>query len=242
MEQQTVGIVLRIIKYNDRTNIVDVYSQDLGRCSIAVNIAQSKRSRIKNVLFQPLSILDLTLSKRSSNGLYRLREVKPHIVFQSIPYDQYKLAIAFFISEFVYYAVRDDGESSALFSYLKHSIEWLDEVKGVFANFHLVFLMRLSLFLGLYPNVEDYTEGDYFDLLKGSFIATQPTDHIHFVSPADAAYMVRFMRMNYDTMHLFKFNRGERNQLLVKINDYYRIHLPSFPELKSIDVLKTLFD
>ena len=44
-----------------------------------------------------------------------------------------------------------------LFAYLIHSIRWLDECENrSFANFHLVFLMRLSRFLGLYPNVDDY--------------------------------------------------------------------------------------
>ena len=207
MEQQTIGIVLRIIKYNDRLNIVDIYTEDLGRCSVAVNIPKSKRSRVKSSLFQPLAVLDLTLSRAQRNGLYRLREVKPSIVFHSIPYHPHKLAIAFFIAEFVYYAVHDDGESDNLFAYLKNSIEWLDAADDSFANFHLVFLMRLSLFLGLHPNIDDYRQGDYFDLLKGGFTSSKPKNHIHFIEPTEAKYLLLFVRMNYDTMDLFRFNR-----------------------------------
>jgi len=43
-------------------------------------------------------------------------------------------------------------------------------------------------------------------------------------------------------MHLFKMNRQERLRLLVLINDYYRLHLPDFPELNSLQVLKEVFD
>lgn len=50
------------------------------------------------------------------------------------------------------------------------------------------------------------------------------------------------MRMNYETMHLFAMSRVERNRCLLIIIDYYRLHLPEFPPLKSLDVLKELFD
>ena len=47
--------------------------------------------------------------------------------------------------------------------------------------------------------------------------------------------------MKYETMHLFAMNRDERNRCLDIICRYYRLHLPDFPELKSINVLKELF-
>ena len=50
------------------------------------------------------------------------------------------------------------------------------------------------------------------------------------------------LRMNYDTIHLFAMSRGERNRCLAIINDYYRLHLPDFPILKILDVLRELFD
>ena len=39
----------------------------------------------------------------------------------------------------------------------------------------------------------------------------------------------------------FTMSRLERNRCLVIMNDYYRLHLPDFPVLKSLDVLKELF-
>lgn len=56
--------------------------------------------------------------------------------------------MALFLSEFLYRAVREEAENRPLFAYLQHSIIWLDECGGGFANFHLVFLMRLSRFWG----------------------------------------------------------------------------------------------
>ena len=63
----------------------------------------------------------------------------------------------------------------------------------------------------------------------------------HFVKPDEASRINILMRMNYETMHLFAMSRAERNRCLTIINDYYRLHLPDFPLLKSLDVLKELF-
>ena len=63
-----------------------------------------------------------------------------------------------------------------------------------------------------------------------------------FKKPDKSARIRLLLRMNNETMHLFGMNRTERNRCLTVINDYYRLHLPDFPVLKSLDVLKELFD
>ena len=92
-------------------------------------------------------------------------------------------SIALFLSEFLYRAIREEAENRPLFAYLQHSIIWLDECGEGFANFHLVFLMRLSRFLGLYPNLEDYHTGDYFDLLNACFTSIRPQLHSSYINP-----------------------------------------------------------
>ena len=117
---------------------------------------------------------------------------------------------------------------------------WLDACEKNFSNFHLVFLIRLSRFLGLYPNTEDYAEGAYFDLMNACFTLEKPI-HGMFLRPEESARIINLMRMKYDNMHLFAMNRMERNRCLDIINEYYRLHLPDFPELKSLPVLQELF-
>ena len=48
--------------------------------------------------------------------------------------------------------------------------------------------------------------------------------------------------MNYDTMRLFRMSRTDRWKILTTLNAYYRLHIPGFPELKSLDVLHDVFD
>ena len=123
-----------------------------------------------------------------------------------------------------------------------------DPYKSSMALFLSEFLYRAireeaeNRFLGLYPNLEDYHTGDYFDLLNACFTSIRPQLHSSYINPEEAARLRQLMRMNYETMHLFGMSRAERTRCLMIMNDYYRLHLPDFPALKSLEVLKELFD
>lgn len=202
MLQKAEGIVLRTVKYKDTAFIADVYTDVAGRVSFMVPLPRSRKVSVKSVLFQPLSLVELEADFRPNTSIYKIKEAKSWHPFVSLPYDPYKSAIALFLSEFLCRAVRVEADNRALFSYLRHSIVWLDECRTGFANFHLVFLMRLSRFLGLYPNLEGYSEGCYFDLVNACFTSLRPSGHSHYIGPIEAARLLTLMRMNYDTMHL----------------------------------------
>ncbi len=242
MLQKNTGIVLHVLKYNDNTNIVDIYTEQSGRASYLIPASRSKKSSAKPVLFQPLAIIEFEANVRPGTNLCRIKEAKPVYLFQTIPYEPYKSAIALFLAEFLYKAVREETENKPLFAYLQHSIIWLDTCTNNFSNFHLVFLMRLSRFLGLYPNLEDYSKGDYFDLLNACFTPLKPLVHTHYIQGVEAWQLTRLMRMNYETMHLFGMSRTERTRCLEIMSDYYQLHIPGFRELKSLGVLQELFD
>ena len=53
--------------------------------------------------------------------------------------------------------------------------------------------------------------------------------------------MVSLLRLSYETMHLYTMSRMDRNRCIEVILQYYKIHVPGFPELKSFSVLKELF-
>lgn len=241
MLQTTQGIVLRTVKYADTSMIADLYTRESGRTSFVVRLPRTRKAAVKPMLFQPLALVELVADFRPTATIYRVREAKSAYPFASLPYDPCKSAIALFLAEFLCRAVREEAENHPLYGYLWHSILWLDECREGFANFHLVFLMGLTRFLGLAPNLEDYREGCYFDLQNACFTPLRPQGHGHYIGPEEAARLPVLARMNYATMHLFGMSRVERARCLDIINEYYRLHLPDFPELKSLDVLKALF-
>ena len=137
--------------------------------------------------------------------------------------------------------VREQESDLRLFQYLYESIHLLEYADKGIANFHLVFLLGLLQPLGIFPNVEAYHPGDYFDMLNGLFTDDLPL-HSHFLNESDSAVFVRLLRIGFDNMALFGFSRQDRHAILQYILAYYRLHLPDFPEIKSLSILQSLFD
>lgn len=240
MQEKTCGVVLRTVKYNDNALIADVYTETRGTVSFMVKLPRSRKSSLKSVLFRPLSILDIDFEYRRRSSLQRMADVRFAYTYVSLPYHPFKSSIALFLAEFLGRVLKHEAENAPLFSYLTYSLQWLDASERAFSNFHLVFITRLTRFLGFYPNVEDYHEGDYFDMQNACFVSGQPM-HRAFLCPEEAAVIPLFMRMNYDSMRFFVMNRSRRDRYIEVLNDYYRLHVPEFPELKSLDVLKEFF-
>ena len=240
MLTKTQAIVLHSLKYGETRLIVDMFTRSQGRQSFIVSIPKSVKGKIKKQLFQPLTLLEIESDLRSKLQLQKLSDVRLASPFSSIPFDPNKLSISLFIAEFLYYALRSEQHNEPLFDYIVNSIQWLDAQTDRFANFHLVFLMRLSRFLGFYPNLEHYQSGDYFDLRESVFLSAPPV-HRDFLHPQEAEKIQLMMRMDFPTMHLFRMSHQERNRLLEVSLIYYRLHLPDFPELKSVSVLQELY-
>ena len=240
MLTKTQAIVLHSLKYGETRLIVDMFTRSQGRQSFIVSIPKSVKGKIKKQLFQPLTLLEIEYDLRPKLQLQKLSDVRLASPFSSIPFDPNKLSISLFIAEFLYYALRSEQRNEPLFDYIVNSIQWLDAQTNRFANFHLVFLMRLSRFLGFYPNLDHYQAGDYFDLRESVFLPVPPV-HRDFLHPQEAEKIQLMMRMDFPTMHLFRMSHQERNRLLEVSLIYYRLHIPDFPELKSVSVLQELY-
>ena len=241
MQTKTQAIVLHSLKYGETRLIVDMFTRSHGRLSFIVSLPKSPKGKIRKQFFQPLSLLEIETDVRPRLQLQKLSDVRLLYPFSTIPFEPEKLAISLFVAEFLYYAMRGEQQNVPLFDYVTDSIQWLDGQDSRFANFHLVFLMRLSRFLGFYPNLDDYSAGDYFDLRESIFLSAPPV-HRDFLYPQEAEKVQLMMRMDFATMHLFQMSHIERNRLLEVALSYYRLHIPDFPELKSLSVLQELYE
>ena len=240
MFTKTQAIVLHAIKYGETRLIVDMFTKVFGRQAFIVSIPKTPKGKVKKQFFQPLTILEIETDIRPRQQLQKLHDVRLAAPFASIPFEPDKLAISLFVAEFLYYALRSEQRNELLYEYLENSIVWLDGQQSSFANFHLVFLLRLTRFLGFYPNLDDYKDGDYFDLRESVFMPMPPV-HRDFLHPEEAQKVQLMMRMDFPTMHLFRMSHQERNRLLEVSLKCYRLHLPDFPEMKSIEVLQALY-
>ena len=240
MELKSMAIVLQAIKYGESQLIVDLFTEKLGALSFIVRIPKSKKAKIKRQYFQPFVILNVEFDYRANVSLQKLRDVSIAIPFLHLPFAPYKYTVSMFLSEVLAYALKNEQQNEALFSFLFSSIVWLDQSTSNCANFHIVFLLRLSSYLGIAPNMESGVLGDFFDLEAGRFVECVPS-HRYYLDKENSLHLISLMRLSYDTMHLYTMSHLNRDRCIEVILEYYKLHIPNFPDVKSLVVLKELF-
>ena len=240
MLYKTRGIVLNSLPYNDTYAITLIYTEEFGRVSYLTALAKSRKSRVPRALFHPLAILDLEVEHKNLRDIQRIKEIKIHFPLIALWSDPVKSAMGIFLAELIGKVVREEQTNGPLFDFLLQSVQVLELTDASPANFHLAFMIRLSRLLGLYPDSTGYQKGMYFDMRNGAFTRQQPP-HIHFLPPDESAIFYNLLRISYENMPAFRFSGRERQAIIHRILDYYRLHLADFPEIKSLEVLHEVF-
>ena len=239
MFSKTQAIVLHHFPYSDSGKIVHLYTKNEGRMSVFVRC--SKRSAIKMPLLQPFSVVEITFNNKPNRTMQYIKECNAAAVFSTIPFNPIKSAVTLFLAEILYKTLKEQHKDESLFDFLEQSIVFFDRCTEGTANFHLIFLLQFSKFLGFAPNIENCVENGFFDLKNGN-ICTEIPPHNLYLSQEDTIFFVQLLRFNFRTMHLLKLSRTQRNTILEQIFLFYRLHIPEFSNIKSLEVLKQIFD
>jgi DNA repair protein RecO (recombination protein O) len=240
MQVKTSGIILHSIKHTDSATIITVYTRQFGRVSYMVHGVNKKKSSCRAAILQPLSIVEMDVFHTPGKNIQRLKEMRLEQPFTGIPYNPVKNSLALFLSEVLYRTLRQTEPDDSLYLFLENSILQLDCSETGISNFHLVFLLKLTRYLGFEPN-QDEEQVNYFDLMNGVFLKQKPL-HVHFVLPEVSADFIRVLNADYSNMHNLAFTRARRANLLQIIVEYYQLHIPDFHGLHSLAVLQSLFD
>lgn len=238
--QATKGIVLRTIRYSDSRIIVSLFTEHYGMLSAAVRLTRGGRSGGRNALWQTLNVVEVSVDYRPSNDLQKISEVSISTPWMELPYHPVKASISMFLGDFLYHSLRGEGENRPLFSFLYNSLRWLDEADGGVANFHLLLMIRMTRFLGIWPGMDGYGRNMVYDMKAACFSAVLP-EHGQYLEAGDAMWIPLLLKMDYSQMHRLRMTRNERWHMLDVLLRYYRLHVPSFGELQSVEILRELF-
>ncbi len=241
MYRQLHCIALRTIKYNDKHSILSAYSLEMGRVSFLVPAGTGREAVRRRALLMPLAAFECVADIRSGRDIYTMKEPRAVNVRHGIHSHPVKGAVALFLAEVLTAILRENQDDVSLYAYLEYAIGRLDSADDTVANFHICFLYNLGRFIGIEPDVSSYREGRVFDMLDGVFRATPPL-HSNYLKQEAATAVAALSRMTFDNMHLFRLSRNQRHELLDGILRYYSIHYATLSSLKSIDVLRSLFD
>ncbi len=240
MIDNTRGIVFQSVKYSESSIIVKIFTENFGLQSYIIKGIRSKKARMKSALFQPLQLLELTVSHRENKSLNFIKEAKVAYAYQSIPFDITKRSMLMFLNEVLVRSVKEESSNVALFHWLWQSLTWYDMAENPGNDFHLVFLMQLTKFLGFYPKNPTSALG-YFDLQEGVFITNEPL-HPHYISGVYTELFHLLSTTSVKDLDSLDFTTAQRRKILNTLITYFRLHLSGFGEVKSLEVLQQLFE
>ncbi|MCA0131430.1 DNA repair protein RecO [Winogradskyella alexanderae] len=231
-------IVLSKIKYGDNDLIVKCFTEKRGVVSyILRGVLKSKKGQAKAIYFQPLSQLRVEENYKPNQTLHILKEVKFSYIYKTLHNNIYKSSIVLFLAEILTNVLKEEEQDKDLFNYLILAFQYLDS-EDSFSNFHLLFLLRLTRYLGFQPD-ETNPNLAYFNLESGNF-ENSPAG-VHSISGDNLILLKRLLGTNFDTLSDVKINAKQRHDFLNMLLHYFELHLGGFKKPKSLRVLNDVF-
>lgn len=236
MLQATRGLVFHVSRYSDSSGIAKVFTEDSGLQSVVVKSLFSKKAKIRPALFGHLSLIDLVIDQKPGRTLNYVRDASLNKAFPEISDNIIRSSMLLFINEVLYKAVKEEEANRNLFDFIEHTLDSLNNTSIPVQMFHLLFLIRLSDHLGFGPGGSLSLDGDYFDMLTGTVEENNPSN-AYIISGDLLALLRKLSPLDYPDLTNFTASRKLVLDLLNRLLDYYRIHLPEMAELKSVKVL-----
>jgi len=215
--QKTRGIVFRFVKYGETSIIANIFTEQFGLQSYMIKGVRTSSRKSKIALFQPLTLLDMVVYHKEGGGIMHIKEVKCFYPWQFINADVRKATIAMFINEVLNKSVKEQSHTQEIFGFIADSLVSLDTILHP-ENFHLMFLIGLSKYLGFGPNLVS-------EVLGGRMITTDEESALNKLISSEYTSIIPMSYL-------------QRQNILAVLLRFYQAHSDGFGEMKSVAVLK----
>ncbi|GAB5400942.1 MAG: DNA repair protein RecO [Aureisphaera sp.] len=239
MQVSTQALVFSSVKYAEADLIVTCFTEEFGLKSYLLRgIMKSKKGKLRASLFQPLTQLHLEAVHKDKGTLERIREAKVSVPYKTLHTQVVKSSVVLFLAEMLKNCIQEEEANPELFHYISTSLQWLDAHDSI-ANFHILFLLNLTAYLGFYPDTSEEAH-PYFNMLEGNFEKEPLGDYSETGETVDT--LKRFFGINFDDLGGTKTTKKQRFETLNLLLRYYQLHLQGYKKPKSLLVLNQLFN
>jgi DNA repair protein RecO (recombination protein O) len=238
MVVHTKAIVISALKYGEADLIVKAYTLSNGlRTYMLKGVLKSRKGKFKTSMFQSLTQLEIVANHRDTGKLEYLKEAKVTGNYHSLHTHPVKQALVMFLAEMLRNSIYEEEANEALFKYLEYSFQYLDTTTHN-ANFHLLFLLHLTRYLGFQPET-GITDLPYFNLLDGVFQEFSTNDYC--IEGKNVDLLKSLLGTEFDALEHIKMNKATRSDFLNMLILYYELHIEGFRKPKSLGVLNEIF-
>lgn len=234
------GIVFRSLKYSETSLILDIYTLEKGLRSYIISGVRNKKSKTKAGIMQISSLVEIVAYDKSQSSLQRIKEIKPSYLYKQIPFKVVKSSLAIFMMELCRKTIKESENNERLFDFVESWLIHLDSTEEKLGNVPLIFMLRLAeeLGLGLQNNYSPKTS--LFDLKEGLFVNENETLE-SYCTKEESEGLTKLLMKGMEDYHLLDLHKNLRGKLLGKLIRFYQWHIENFNELKSLEVLRTVF-
>ena len=216
MTSDTELIVLHTTKFGENSLVVHTLSRDYGRRSFLVK-GIGKKSMMS--LFLPLNVLEADVVETNKSTLFTACSLTAKHPLLGIRNNMFKNSMTMFMSEVLYRVVKDGAYEQGLFEWCEKDILLLDAIQTDFSNFHIRFLLELTVALGFSPEAQDLIPfvGEHYPVVE------------------------KFMTLPFAESMLIPLSGAVRNEIAEEILRYIEYHTESSVNVNSLKVLRELF-
>ncbi|MBT8295582.1 MAG: DNA repair protein RecO [Gramella sp.] len=234
----TRAIIISALKYGEADLIVKAYTLSDGLCTYMLKgVLKSKKGKFKASMFQSLTQLEIVANHRGGGKMEYLKEAKVIGNYQSLHTHPVKQAMTMFLAEMLRNSIHEEEANEPLYRYLEYSFKVLDSEEKI-ANFHLLFLLQLTRYLGFQPEV-GINDLPVFNLLDGVFQDFSSNDYC--IEGKNVDLLKILLGTDFDGLHHIKMNQTSRNDFINMLLLYYELHIEGFRKPKSLSVLHEIF-
>ncbi len=235
----TKAIVLATLKYAENDLIITCYTQKKGRITcLQKGILKAKKAKVKSAYFQVFSQLELEVNYKENRNFQRIQEVKTTSLYHTLQTNVVKSSIALFLAEILHKIIQEEEANLPLYNFLESALITLDQESNI-QNFHILFLLKLTQYLGFYPDTNQINL-DYFNMLEGCFSNTTTNDK-NTISGKNLNLLKTFLGITFDTLPTIKITATQRQEILALLLVYFKVHLGNFKTPKSLGVLQQVY-
>ena len=149
---RTEAIVLRHLDYRETSQIVTLFTRELGKVTVMARGARAARSPFGSAL-QPMAYVEAVLYTSPGREIQTLKEVAHVRPFLQLTRHLDRMAIGLRIVEFVHALMQPDESHPALFQLVAETLTLLDAVDERPENLLMFFQLQLAGHLGFQPAV-----------------------------------------------------------------------------------------
>jgi len=215
MTGSTSFILLHTTRFGENSIVLHTLSKEYGRKGFVVRSVSKKMMS----LLLPLNILEADVTDSGKPGLLPVRNISVSCPLMGIRNNLFKNTMTMFLSEVLYRVVKEGTAEPGLYEWCERQIMLLDAMETDFSNFHLRFLLELSIALGFSPQSED---------LRPFLGDNQP-------------FIEQFMSTSFAESMLIPLSGILRNEICEGVLRYIEYHLESTLTINSLKVLRELF-